>query len=51
MAAGRVFAGHARDVLDAAQWFNDWLHTGGNHDVSEMRVGASMTIAENLLPA
>ncbi|MFB9166492.1 LysR family transcriptional regulator [Arthrobacter psychrochitiniphilus] len=49
--AGLALADHARELLDAAQSFTGWLRsspTGGREDI---RVGASMTIAETLLPA
>ncbi|MDF1487609.1 LysR family transcriptional regulator [Tessaracoccus caeni] len=48
---GLLFAAHARRLLDAADEFSDWLHHSHDHDVIELQVGASMTIAEHLLPA
>lgn len=48
---GVLVADQARDVLDAARGFLDWLHSGQSEDIVELRVGASMTIAETLLPA
>ena len=38
-------------LLDAADEFSDWLYHSYDHDVIELQVGASMTIAEHLLPA
>ncbi|HET7415094.1 MAG TPA: LysR family transcriptional regulator [Arthrobacter sp.] len=49
--AGTLFADRAREVLDSAQQFNDWLRVSQSNEISELRVGASMTIAETLLPA
>ena len=48
--AGLVYAAHARELLDAAQHFTDWLRTTRDAEAPELRVGASMTIAEHLVP-
>ncbi|WP_269938123.1 LysR family transcriptional regulator [Arthrobacter sp. HY1533] len=50
-AAGLALADQARELLDAAQRFNDWLASRSGNGTIELRVGASMTIAETLLPA
>ncbi len=50
-AAGKALAVHARELLDAAQRFNGWFRSSHDADAVEIRVGASMTIAETLLPA
>lgn len=49
--SGILFADRAREVLDSARCFTDWIRTREGTAVSELRIGASMTIAENLLPA
>ncbi|MFT3877490.1 MAG: LysR family transcriptional regulator [Propioniciclava sp.] len=49
--AGLIFAAHARTLLDSAQEFTDWLQHAREHGVIDFHLGASMTIAENLLPA
>lgn len=50
--AGALFADRARAVLDAAQSLDDWVGTRRHSDrPSQLRVGASMTIADTLLPA
>ncbi len=49
--AGLQFAVHARELLESAHRFGDWLHQSRMTDAVELRVAASMTIAENLLPA
>ena len=49
--AGLQFAGHARELPEAAHRVGDWLHQSRMTDAVELRVAASMTIAENLLPA
>lgn len=50
--AGALFAERARAVLDAARSLDDWVDTRRHCDrPSLMRVGASMTIADTLLPA
>ncbi|WP_040161265.1 LysR family transcriptional regulator [Nigerium massiliense] len=49
--SGRLFAAHARELLAAADRFTDWLEHSQHPDVVELRVGASLTLAENLLPA
>lgn len=48
--AGLVYAAHARELLEAAQHFTDWLQTTRDAEAPELRVGASMTIAEHLVP-
>lgn len=48
--AGILFAAHARELLASAREFSDWLDHARREDVVEIRVGASMTIAEHLLP-
>lgn len=48
---GRTLASHARDVLEAAQDFQSWAVDSHSERRMELRVGASMTIAETLLPA
>ena len=47
---GLSLAAHAREVLDAARDFQSWV--AENHDDSQktLSVGASLTIAETLLP-
>lgn len=49
--AGLMLAEQARDLLDSAQQFESWLQAHRGEGSLELRVGASMTIAENLLPA
>jgi DNA-binding transcriptional LysR family regulator len=49
--AGLLLADRARDVLDSALRFNDLLTEAEDSQPDELRVGASMTIAECLLPA
>lgn len=49
--AGLLFAAHARQLLDCAEEFASWLHHSHDNDVIEFTVGASMTVAEHLLPA
>jgi DNA-binding transcriptional LysR family regulator len=48
--AGLVYAAHARELLDAAQHFTDWLRTTRDAGAPELHVGASTTIAEHLVP-
>lgn len=48
---GWALADQARELLEAAQRFNDWRRHSGGSNTLELRVGASMTIAETLLPA
>ena len=48
--AGLVYAAHARELLAAADHFTEWLRTSRDEDAPELRVGASMTIAEHLVP-
>lgn len=48
--AGLVYAAHARELLAAADHFTEWLRTSRDEDAPELRVGASMTIAEQLVP-
>lgn len=50
-AAGLLYAAHARELLQAAEEFSDWLRHTRDEDARELRVGASMTIAEHLMPA
>lgn len=50
-AFGLMLAERARDLLDSARRFNDWARSGTGDEAVELRVGASMTIAESLLPA
>ena len=50
-ASGLSLAVHARELLDAAARFNDWFRSSHTAETRELRVGASMTIAETLLPA
>lgn len=49
--AGLALADHARELLDAAQRFNTWFQASRGADIRDLKVGASMTIAETLLPA
>lgn len=49
--AGLLYAAHARELLDAAEEFSAWLRHSRAEDARELRVGASMTIAEHLMPA
>lgn len=49
--AGRAFAGQAHEVLDSVEAFRDWVIRAGDAPPTRLRVGASMTIAETLLPA
>ena len=49
--AGLLYAAQARELLDAAEQFSDWLRHSRDEDARELRVGASMTIAEHLMPA
>lgn len=49
--AGVLFAAHARTLLEAAREFEEWLRHSREDEVVEIRVGASLTIAENLMPA
>jgi DNA-binding transcriptional LysR family regulator len=48
--AGLLVAAHARELLEAARDFSDWLRHSRDEDTRELRVGASMTIAEHLMP-
>lgn len=48
--AGLVYAAHARELLEAADHFTEWLSIARNDEAPELRVGASMTIAEHLVP-
>lgn len=50
-AAGRALADHAREVLDSVQEFSEWVAESRSEQPMMLRVGASMTIAETLLPA
>lgn len=49
--AGLLYAAHARELLTAADEFASWLRHSRDEDARELRVGASMTIAEHLMPA
>ncbi|WKS61935.1 LysR family transcriptional regulator [Corynebacterium accolens] len=49
-ALGLLLAVQARELLDAGQRFNDWSRSSRSNETLELRVGASMTIAETLLP-
>lgn len=49
--AGLAFAEQARELLDAARQFESWLHAHRGDGSLELQIGASMTIAENVLPA
>lgn len=49
-AAGTALAHHAREFLESAHRFNGWFTSNHSSDARELRVGASMTIAETLLP-
>ena len=49
--AGLAIAAQARTVLDCAQRFNAFVHAREGNEEVELRIGASMTIAECLLPA
>lgn len=48
---GLTLADHAREVLEAAQDFQAWAGETHSEGSMHLRVGASMTIAETLLPA
>ncbi|UWX97344.1 LysR family transcriptional regulator [Arthrobacter zhaoxinii] len=50
-AMGRLLADSARELLDAARHFNDVMRSGRSGEAMELRVGASLTIADMLLPA
>lgn len=49
--AGLLYAAHARELLQAADDFSGWLRHSRDDDTLDLRVGASMTIAEHLMPA
>ncbi|GAA1487461.1 LysR family transcriptional regulator [Brachybacterium sacelli] len=49
--AGLLYAAHARELLEAAEGFTGWLRHSRDDDTLELHVGASMTIAEHLMPA
>ena len=49
--AGLLYAAHARELLDAAEEFSAWLRHSRAEGARELSVGASMTIAEHLMPA
>jgi len=49
--AGLLFAAHARELLEAAEEFTEWLRHSRDEGAHEIRVGVSMTIAEHLMPA
>ena len=48
--AGLLYAAQARQLLEAAEQFSDWLRHSREEGVHELRVGVSMTIAEHLMP-
>lgn len=48
---GLLFAAHARELLDSAREFTQWVRHARATEVVDVKVGASMTIAEHLLPA
>ncbi len=50
-AAGVLYAAHARELLEAADTFTRWLAHAAQDTPQELSVGASLTIAEHLLPA
>lgn len=50
-ADGLALAEQARMVLDSAHRFTAWVRARNGSEDVELRVGASMTIAESLLPA
>ncbi|NJC21599.1 DNA-binding transcriptional LysR family regulator [Arthrobacter pigmenti] len=50
-ATGLLFAEQSRAVLNSARQFNDWMRDAGSTEAPELKIGASMTIAEHLLPA
>lgn len=50
-ARGLAVAEQARELLESAQRFTGWVSASQSENVVELRVGASMTIAETLLPA
>ncbi|MGP9539334.1 LysR family transcriptional regulator [Brachybacterium sp. AOP43-C2-M15] len=49
--AGLLYAAHARELLAAAEEFSAWLRLSRDEGARELTVGASMTIAEHLMPA
>ena len=49
--AGLLYAAHARELLEAADDFAAWLRHSRDDDTLDLQVGASMTIAEHLMPA
>ncbi|MFC7374708.1 MULTISPECIES: LysR substrate-binding domain-containing protein [unclassified Brachybacterium] len=49
--AGLLYAAHARDLLESAEAFSAWLRHSRDENTLDLHVGASMTIAENLMPA
>ena len=50
-ARGLLLADQARELLDAARRFNEVVRNSGQGGVMKLRVGASNTIADTLLPA
>ena len=50
-ARGLLLADQARELLDSARRFNDLVRSGQGSETMELRVGASNTIADTLLPA
>ncbi|MCQ1948101.1 LysR family transcriptional regulator [Arthrobacter sp. zg-Y1116] len=50
-AMGLLLADSARELLEAAQRFNSVVRSGRSGETLELRVGASLTIADMLLPA
>ncbi|MDM7991501.1 LysR family transcriptional regulator [Arthrobacter sp. zg-Y877] len=49
-ATGLLLADSARELLEAARRFTEVVHTRGGSEPLELRLGASNTIAETLLP-
>ncbi|MCQ1954466.1 LysR family transcriptional regulator [Arthrobacter sp. zg-Y238] len=50
-AMGLLLADSARELLEAARRFNSVVRAGRSGEAMELRVGASLTIADMLLPA
>ncbi|MGY5764742.1 LysR family transcriptional regulator [Brachybacterium sp. DNPG3] len=49
--AGLLYAAHARELLASARSFSSWLQHARGDEGHQLAVGASLTIAENLMPA
>lgn len=49
--AGLVLAAHARELLEAAAAFTDWIEHSTEEEATLLEIGASMTVAEHLVPA